>query len=82
MKDNPGADSVLLQVIFLLNSVFTCFQNGEFFFDNPATIATQGFTIDPQRGMVEAGALKPVTVTWTPPKGHDVSRLIAGWMGG
>lgn len=25
------------------------------------------------QGMVEAGGLKPVTFTWTPPAGHDVS---------
>ena len=26
------------------------------------------------QGMVEAGVLKPVTVTWTPPPGFNVSR--------
>ena len=25
------------------------------------------------QGMVEAGLLKPITFTWTPPQGHDVS---------
>ena len=27
------------------------------------------------QGMVEAGLLKPITITWTPPQGHDVSSL-------
>lgn len=30
------------------------------------------------QGMVEAGGLKPVTFTWTPPTGHDVSTVIKG----
>ena len=28
------------------------------------------------QGMVEAGSKKPITVSWTPPKGHDVSFVI------
>lgn len=46
-------------------------KNGEFQFENVATITTKGFNVDPQRGMVEAGNLKPVTITWAPPPGHD-----------
>nr|XP_054769266.1 cilia- and flagella-associated protein 74-like [Lytechinus pictus] len=46
-------------------------KNGEFFFDNAAALSVQGFQVEPQRGMVEAGNTKPVTFTWTPPKGHD-----------
>ena len=46
-------------------------KNGEFQFENVASITTKGFNIDPQRGMVEAGNLKPVTITWAPPPGHD-----------
>ncbi|XP_041480750.1 cilia- and flagella-associated protein 74-like [Lytechinus variegatus] len=46
-------------------------KNGEFFFDNAASLSVQGFQVEPQRGMVEAGNTKPVTFTWTPPKGHD-----------
>ncbi|XP_071146387.1 cilia- and flagella-associated protein 74-like isoform X1 [Mytilus edulis] len=45
--------------------------NGEFQFENVQAITSKGFNIDPQRGMVEAGNLKPVTVTWSPPPGHD-----------
>lgn len=46
-------------------------QNGEFQFDNVQLITQKGFNIEPQKGMVEAGGLKPVTFTWTPPAGHD-----------
>lgn len=45
--------------------------NGEFQFDNVQLITQKGFNIEPQKGMVEAGGLKPVTFTWTPPAGHD-----------
>ncbi|XP_056018167.1 cilia- and flagella-associated protein 74-like isoform X2 [Ostrea edulis] len=45
--------------------------NGEFQFENVQLITPKGFNIEPQKGMVEAGALKPVTFTWTPPAGHD-----------
>ena len=37
---------------------------------------TRGFHVDPQKGMVEAGTHKAVKITWTPPKGHDVSTNI------
>ena len=61
-----------MTVIFL---VFN--QNGEFFFDNLTMVTPKGFQIEPQKGMVEAGAYKTVKITWSPPKGHDVSlRLI------
>ncbi|XP_030843009.1 cilia- and flagella-associated protein 74 [Strongylocentrotus purpuratus] len=46
-------------------------KNGEFFFDNAAALSIQGFQVEPQRGMVDAGSTKPVTFTWNPPKGHD-----------
>ncbi|KAH3826943.1 hypothetical protein DPMN_128870 [Dreissena polymorpha] len=44
-------------------------RNGEFTFENIQSITQKGFNIDPQKGMVEAGVLKPVTITWTPPQG-------------
>ncbi|XP_062567014.1 cilia- and flagella-associated protein 74-like isoform X2 [Saccostrea cucullata] len=46
-------------------------KNGEFQFENVQLITQKGFNIEPQKGMVEAGGLKPVTFTWTPPAGHD-----------
>ena len=36
-------------------------------------ITPKGFAVDTQRGMVEAGMTRQVNITWTPPKGHDVS---------
>ncbi|KAL4221191.1 hypothetical protein ACF0H5_019455 [Mactra antiquata] len=47
------------------------YRNGEFTFDNIQQLASKGFAVDPSKGMVEAGILKPVNVTWTPPVGHD-----------
>ncbi|KAK3105163.1 hypothetical protein FSP39_018521 [Pinctada imbricata] len=46
-------------------------KNGEFQFENVQLITAKGFNIEPQKGMVEAGGLKPVTVTFSPPPGHD-----------
>ncbi|KAL5014796.1 hypothetical protein ScPMuIL_009066 [Solemya velum] len=51
-------------------------KNGEFQFENVQQITAKGFNIDPQRGMVEAGALKTITLTWTPPAGHDPSQTV------
>ena len=48
-------------------------QNGEFILENPASINSKGFQVDPQRGMIEAGAKKPIVFTWSPPPDHDVS---------
>ena len=65
---NKGSDVLVLIVVLL---VFN--QNGEFFFDNLTMVTPKGFQIEPQKGMVEAGAYKTVKITWSPPKGHDVS---------
>ncbi|XP_060590973.1 uncharacterized protein LOC132745958 isoform X2 [Ruditapes philippinarum] len=51
-------------------------KNGEFSFENVQLIAPKGFTIEPQKGMVEAGILKPVTITWTPPAGYDPNKVM------
>lgn len=47
------------------------YRNGEFTFDNVQLVNQKGFTIDPQKGMVEAGVLKPINISWTPPAGYD-----------
>ncbi|XP_060590972.1 uncharacterized protein LOC132745958 isoform X1 [Ruditapes philippinarum] len=52
------------------------YRNGEFSFENVQLIAPKGFTIEPQKGMVEAGILKPVTITWTPPAGYDPNKVM------
>ncbi|XP_053379519.1 cilia- and flagella-associated protein 74-like isoform X2 [Mercenaria mercenaria] len=51
-------------------------RNGEFTFENVQLLAPKGFSIDPQKGMVEAGILKPVTITWTPPAGYDPNQVM------
>lgn len=51
-------------------------KNGEFQFENVQSITQKGFNIEPQKGMVEAGAIKPVTITWSPPPGHDPNQPV------
>ncbi|XP_052759795.1 cilia- and flagella-associated protein 74-like isoform X2 [Mya arenaria] len=51
------------------------YKNGEFTFENVQALTQKGFNIDPQKGMVEAGVLKPVTITWTPPPGFNPNEV-------
>ncbi|KAK7093572.1 cilia- and flagella-associated protein 74-like [Littorina saxatilis] len=51
-------------------------KNGEFQFENLQPLTQKGFTVDPQKGMTEAGAKKAVTITWTPPQGHDPGKTV------
>ncbi|XP_046572911.1 LOW QUALITY PROTEIN: cilia- and flagella-associated protein 74-like [Haliotis rubra] len=46
-------------------------KNGEFQIENLQLLQAKGFNMDPQRGMIEAGTRKPITITWTPPSGYD-----------
>ncbi|ESO90474.1 hypothetical protein LOTGIDRAFT_123206, partial [Lottia gigantea] len=46
-------------------------KNGEYQFENVQLIQSKGFSIEPQKGMIEAGTKKAVTITWTPPPGHE-----------
>ncbi|KAK2188128.1 hypothetical protein NP493_143g01026 [Ridgeia piscesae] len=48
-------------------------KNGEWSFENVQALASLGFTIEPQKGMVEAGCKKAITITWTPPPDHNSS---------
>jgi len=50
--------------------------NGEFSLDGIQGLVQKGFTIEPQKGMVEAGVKKPIVFTWTPPPGFDPSITI------
>ncbi|XP_035828407.1 cilia- and flagella-associated protein 74 [Aplysia californica] len=50
--------------------------NGEFVVEGIQTLLQKGFTVEPQRGMVEAGTKKPIVFTWTPPQGFDPSNTI------
>ncbi|XP_033115182.1 cilia- and flagella-associated protein 74-like [Anneissia japonica] len=55
-------------------------KNGEFFFDQLNLVTPKGFQVDIQKGMVEAGQSKAISITWTPPKGHDPNITIDGTM--
>ncbi|KAM4738037.1 cilia- and flagella-associated protein 74 [Anableps anableps] len=50
-------------------SPHTSKKSGEFFWDELATLQQQGFQLEPVKGIVEAGHICPVTITWTPQKG-------------
>ncbi|XP_078281238.1 cilia- and flagella-associated protein 74 isoform X2 [Rhinoraja longicauda] len=49
----------------------------EFIIDYPQAVQLKGFTFEPARGIVEAGNTKTVSVTWTPPAGHDPLQTIS-----
>ncbi|XP_051894977.1 LOW QUALITY PROTEIN: cilia- and flagella-associated protein 74 [Pristis pectinata] len=49
----------------------------EFIIDNPQAVHVKGFTIDPIRGVLEAGNTRTITVRWTPPSGHDALQIIS-----
>ena len=63
-----------LSDILVMNCCFESFVGQVYHHNYKAEILLQDiyFSIFSQ-GMVEAGLLKPVTITWTPPQGHDVS---------
>jgi len=50
--------------------------NGEFIVENIQGLVQKGFTIEPQKGMVEAGTKKPIEFRWTPPPGFDPNNTI------
>ncbi|XP_062888913.1 cilia- and flagella-associated protein 74 [Mobula hypostoma] len=49
----------------------------ELIIDSPQAAHVKGFTIDPVRGVVEAGSTKTITVSWAPPSGHDALQIIS-----
>ncbi|XP_041377895.1 cilia- and flagella-associated protein 74-like isoform X2 [Gigantopelta aegis] len=51
-------------------------KNGEYQFENLQPLINKGFNFEPQRAMVEAGSKKPVTITWTPPAGHNPTEVV------
>ncbi|XP_048471141.1 cilia- and flagella-associated protein 74 [Rhincodon typus] len=52
-------------------------KNVEFTIDSPQALHAKGFVIDPVKATVEAGTVKVVTVSWTPPSGHDPLQTIS-----
>ncbi|KAK0056776.1 cilia- and flagella-associated protein 74 [Biomphalaria pfeifferi] len=51
-------------------------KNGEFSIEGLQNLIQKGFTVEPQKGMIEAGVKKPVNFTWTPPANHDPNVLV------
>lgn len=49
-------------------------QSGEFLWDNMASLQQQGFSVEPSKGIVEAGHKRTITVTWTPYSGYKVRK--------
>ncbi|KAI3357114.1 hypothetical protein L3Q82_015582 [Scortum barcoo] len=41
-------------------------KSGEFHWDNVASLQQQGFSVEPNKGTVEVGHKRTITVTWTP----------------
>ncbi|KAL3862108.1 hypothetical protein ACJMK2_008101 [Sinanodonta woodiana] len=68
----PGTREILIGCVRTM--AISQKKNGEFQFENVQQITSKGFSIDPQKGMVEAGVHKVCTVTWTPPAGYDPSK--------
>ncbi|PVD35401.1 hypothetical protein C0Q70_02363 [Pomacea canaliculata] len=50
-------------------------KNGEFQFEGTQQLLQKGINIEPSKAMVEAGIKKPVVITWTPPQGHNSSKV-------
>ncbi|CAL1527246.1 unnamed protein product [Lymnaea stagnalis] len=46
-------------------------KNGEFSVEGLQNLLLKGFTVEPQKAMVEAGTKKPLVITWTPPPNFD-----------
>ncbi|XP_056155745.1 cilia- and flagella-associated protein 74 [Lampris incognitus] len=51
-------------------------KNGEFHWDGLAALQQRGFTVEPSRGLVEAGQRCSITVTWTPPSGYKLNEVV------
>ncbi|XP_038060641.1 cilia- and flagella-associated protein 74-like [Patiria miniata] len=75
-EDQTIAATRQLQVGCIRTMAVSQKKNGEFFFDNLNMVTPKGFSVDTQRGMVEAGMTRPVNITWAPPKGHDPNMVI------
>lgn len=62
-------------------------KGGEFVFESSSQAVSKGFTIEPQKGFLEIGTKKSITISWTPPQGHNPqqsleSRLMLTLKGG
>ncbi|XP_067447707.1 cilia- and flagella-associated protein 74 isoform X2 [Thunnus thynnus] len=51
-------------------------KNGEFLWDNVASLQQQGFSVEPSRGSVEPGHRCTITLTWTPQSGYKPYEVV------
>lgn len=58
----------------ILSWMSVLLQSGEFLWDNMASLQQQGFSVEPSKGIVEAGHKRTITVTWTPYSGYKVRK--------
>ncbi|XP_041954743.1 cilia- and flagella-associated protein 74 isoform X2 [Alosa sapidissima] len=48
----------------------------EFVWENAALLKQKGFSVEPPKGNVDAGARRTLTVTWAPPKGTTLDEVV------
>ncbi|XP_047428401.1 cilia- and flagella-associated protein 74 isoform X2 [Mugil cephalus] len=51
-------------------------KNGEFYWDNVASLQQLGFSVEPSKGSVEVGHRRTITITWTPYSGHKPYEVV------
>ncbi|XP_056241792.1 cilia- and flagella-associated protein 74 isoform X1 [Seriola aureovittata] len=51
-------------------------KSAEFYWDNVASLQQHGFSVDPSKGVVEAGHKRTITVTWTPQSGYKPYEVV------
>ncbi|XP_062855274.1 cilia- and flagella-associated protein 74 [Trichomycterus rosablanca] len=51
-------------------------KGGEFSWENMAVLQQHGINVDPTKGNVDAGQRRTITISWTPPAGHNPSEVI------
>lgn len=44
--------------------------------DNMASLQQQGFSVEPSKGIVEAGHKRTITITWAPHSGYKVRKIL------
>ncbi|XP_041859968.1 cilia- and flagella-associated protein 74 [Melanotaenia boesemani] len=59
-----------------IHSPHTSKKNGEFYWDNVASLQQQGFSVKPIKGSMEAGHKRTITITWTPNSGYKPFEVV------
>ncbi|KAM6924912.1 cilia- and flagella-associated protein 74 [Xenentodon cancila] len=57
-------------------STGTSKKSGQFYWDDVASLQQRGFSVEPIKGVVEAGHRCTVTVTWTPHRGYKPFEVV------